>query len=139
MVACRIVFLAIVASSSASSRSAVTCSSEREGDPIADFRLRETSVPRPSAGHGRLVHADVHAEVHVTGDVEIEVGGWTASGRSALAHANFEHEALGEQLVDDRRDGGLGQRRAPRHLGAREWAGAAPASRTTARLCARIT
>ena len=76
-----------------------------------------------SAAHGRdrppavgdcdrgLLDADVHAHVRVTRDVEVEVRGRTASGRGARAHSHLEDESLGEQVVDDRGDGGLGQRR----------------------------
>src|SRR6185295_3257261 len=73
----------------------------------------------------RLVDADVHADVRVTRDVEIEVRRRTPAGGGALADTHFEHEALGEQLVDDGGDGGLGQRRALRNLGARQRARAA--------------
>ena len=46
----------------------MTCSSERAGDPIADFRLRCRDDRSPTVGErdGGLVDADVHADVRVT-------------------------------------------------------------------------
>ena len=103
----------------------MTCAIERVGDPIADLLapLRDHGSASVGDRDRREVDADVHADVRVALDVVVEVGGRPATDRGARADPDLVHEAVGEQFVDDRRDRGLGERRALGDLGARDRSG----------------
>ena len=94
-------------------------------------RARPTVLARPTAesqvrlasdlgatvgdGDGRVVDADVDAEIRLGAGIEVEQRRWAPARR--LADARFHDDTVGDQLVDDPRDRRLGQERPLRDLG----------------------
>ena len=68
-----------------------------------------------SDGDGRVVDADVDAEIRLGAGIEVEQRRWAPARR--LADARFHDDTVGDQLVDDPRDRRLGQERPLRDLG----------------------
>ena len=66
-------------------------------------------------GDGRVVDANVDAEIRLGAGIEVEQRRWAPARR--LADARFYDDTVGDQLVDDPRDRRLGQERPLRDLG----------------------
>ena len=66
------------------------------------------------------VHAEVHGQVRRRVLVEVEQPRRTPAARDRRAEADLAHDAVGDQLVDDRRHRRLGQLGPARELGARD-------------------